>query len=858
MPFSSGPFSCLTETLIQNIFAPVFVTDVRGENIIRWNEAFINYCSPNPLTSGMPLNLILTDEKLKAWLSSRSSALSSEGSPGGERSWEGQLSDGAGIHDFYKIDIIYFDLAHDFMIVTMKSSFDWLVSVSPGNFKKMADNFSGGLLFVDIEGRVGLANRLMLELLNLELGQITGGMISKLFPGPFGLQLCSNYAQVLASGAPHIGQGVLDNGQKKFTLNYMFSPVLIHGEIVGSHIAFHDISELVILRGTLDRRDAILRAVNQASQQLLLVSTTEGAAKASQALAVFGGATGADRVLIWHFHPNPTNPSDAKLYCSPLCSWSTEQISPPNLDIYKDSPVFEAMPKVFGNLPEGQCFNGLVRDMEPFEREKLQGQGTKALLLAPVRFHSTLWGFVAFENCHEEQLWPVFEESIFMAAGTHLGATIQNQRINMDLLEAKKDLETTNEELAQSVIKANTMAALAEEASRSKSEFLANMSHEIRTPMNAIIGLSQIIKETKLSDHQKELVGKVGFASHSLLLIINDILDFSKVEAGKMKIENIIFSLEEILSGLAGLASEQVSEKGLKFTISRADNLPAYYRGDPLRLNQVLLNLINNAIKFTEKGSISLNVSVALVEGKNITIMFKMVDTGIGISPEALSGLFMPFTQADTSISRRYGGTGLGLVLCHKLLKLMGGNIWCESKVGEGSNFISTVCLGQVSEAEIEQKKAATRKQASSSTYEGLAQKLKGLRILLAEDNDLNQLVMREMLKKVGLEVVIVENGRQALEILDKTEFDIVLMDLQMPEMDGMTASRLIRSQVRFKDLPIIALTANAMSGDSEKSIDAGMNEHITKPINRQVLFDCLVRWREITRKAADRLIVDS
>ena len=847
MPFSSGPFSCLTETLIQNIFAPVFVTDMQGEIIVRWNEAFVNYCSPNSLSSGMPLKLILTDEKLKGWLSSRATVLSPENNPQGERSWEGQLGNGVGLQDFYKVDIIYFDVDHDFMIVTMKSSFDWLVSVSPGNFKKMADNFSGGLLFVDADGRVGVANQLMLKLLNLELGQITGGALSEILPGLFGEQLCQDYAQALAGGTPLIRQGVLDNGQKKFTLNYMFSPVFIHGKVVGSHIAFHDISELVVLRKTLDRRDAILQAVNQTSHQLLLLGATESMDKANQALSIFGAATGADRVLVWNFHLN--NEGDTKLYCSPLCAWSAAQTTAPNMDIYKDIPVFEAMPSIFGGLAEGQCFNGLVRDMEPLERGQFQQQGTKALLVAPIRFHGTLWGFMTFENCQEEQLWPLFEESIYKAAGTHLGATIQNQRINMDLMEAKKALEVTNDELAQSVIKANTMTTLAEEASRSKSEFLANMSHEIRTPMNAIVGLSQIIQETQLSDYQKELVGKVGFASHSLLLIINDILDFSKVEAGKMKIESIVFSLEEILNGLAGLTSDQVAAKGLKFTISLPSDLPTYYRGDPLRLNQVLLNLINNAIKFTEKGSIALNVSSVLLEDKHITLMFQVVDTGIGISSKALSGLFKPFTQADSSISRRYGGTGLGLVLCHKLLQLMDGSIYCESKVGEGSNFISTVCLGQVSEAEIKEKKAASRKQASSATYEVLAQKLKGFRVLLAEDNELNQLVMREMLKKIGLEVTIVENGKLALEILDKVEFDIVLMDLQMPEMDGMTASRLIRNQARFKDLPIIALTANAMSGDSEKSIEAGMNEHITKPINRQVLFDCLVRWRAITQQ---------
>ncbi|MDR2725957.1 MAG: response regulator [Candidatus Adiutrix sp.] len=516
----------------------------------------------------------------------------------------------------------------------------------------------------------------------------------------------------------------------------------------------------------------------------------------------------------------------------------------------------------------------------------------------------------------------------------------------------------------------------AENSNRAKSDFLASMSHEIRTPMNAILGLLHLTRQTELTDIQQEYLQKSEGAADTLLRLINDILDFSKIEAGKLEMEQAEFNLHDVLQNVVDLISNKASEKGLEYILHVPPDTPVGLVGDPIRLTQILSNLSNNAVKFTSEGQVSLRVSTVKEKKERVTLKFEVQDTGIGLSSTQARNLFQAFTQAEVSTYRRFGGTGLGLVISKRLVEMMGGRIWVDSTQNIGSTFSFTADFGVHAAGQrylarskdfrgltallvddnlvaleimseflkamgfivmtaqsgagavevIQEWKGRDRKfdllvidwkmpdmdgiQTADKIHEivsaddlpviimataynrddvlGVARrsgirnvmtkplspstmlnmlvdifgrtlpekesKLKkahemamvkeylGARILLAEDNEVNQLVASRILKNAGLEVDIADNGREAVRMVREKDYDMVLMDIQMPEMDGFEATRAIRALGPFNDLPIVAMTAHAMSGDRELSLKAGLNDHINKPINVQELFSTLAK----------------
>ncbi|AXC14565.1 Sensory box histidine kinase/response regulator [Acidisarcina polymorpha] len=608
-----------------------------------------------------------------------------------------------------------------------------------------------------------------------------------------------------------------------------------------------------------------------------------------------------------------------------------------------------------------------------FKREELLGMTIRdinpdvtderlANLLENLRHtHSTTWESV--HHTKDDRSFDV-EITVYLAEYMDRQMLVTNVKDITERKQAEAEIREAKE--------------IAEAATKTKSDFLANMSHEIRTPMNAIIGLTYLALKTDLSKKQADYLTKIKSAAQALLGIINDILDFSKIEAGKMDMETTDFKLETVLDNLSSIVSQKAQEKNLEFLISAPHDLPPNLVGDPLRLGQILINLVNNAVKFTEAGEVVVSVGLEEQEAERVKLKFSVRDSGIGMTPEQSSRLFQAFSQADTSTTRKYGGTGLGLSISKRLVELMGGNIWAESEAGVGSTFHFTAWFGvglaverkrfipslaglralvvddngpareiltenlkvfalraqsvgsgeeairELADADAKDPyqlvlmdwhmpgmdgvetsriiKRGNRLQhipriamvtafgrddiraqaeeigvdnyllkpvSPSLLYDSLmdmfsvavdgeeqaiaakaalpSEDASGVRILLVEDNEMNQQIATELLESAGAKVTIANQGAEAVRILTKggspPPFDVVFMDLQMPVMDGITATKLIRAEAGLQKLPIIAMTAHALVEERQRCVDAGMNDHVSKPIDPDVLFATLARW---------------
>lgn len=691
-------------------------------------------------------------------------------------------------------------------------------------------------------GKLVFVNRAGLEITGYEENNSFMEHLNTMIPVPMQKQFVAAFEKTIqGEAAQDFEVEYVNKAGIKSHLIVKTTPITYENEPAALAIMI-DITQRKKAEEELYKNEKMLTAVAMSMKEFL--DSDNYLAAIEKSFELLGEATQVDKIYLYQDICDEVG----KRYVDQKIQWHSPRIKTRPWDMEYPIEFLAQIHSFIEPVLKGKAYFGIASEIKDDKaRAILDGQKILSFALIPIFVGGHLWGFIGFNDCTAQRRWSEAEISVLTAFASSLEKAVERSNLHEELEKSKREAETTN------VL---------------KSQFLANMSHEIRTPMNGIIGFIDLLKNTELTEEQSEFVGQINSASEGLLHLINDILDYSKIEANKVELEHILFDIYDLLKDSADLFIPRASAKNIKINMLISPDVPRVLYGDPGRLRQVLTNIICNAVKFTEEGEIFITLCALENREKDIKIQMMVKDTGIGMTEQQISRLFKVFSQADPSTTRKYGGSGLGLAIIKKIIDLMNGSIWVTSVPGEGSAFYIELDLEKNNAKEI--KEPENGKNAEKSAFDELSfiieenRKMekeevirqerdveepscqKEITILLAEDTTANQRLATIMLQKLGYRVELAENGQAAVFMCRQKKYDVILMDCQMPVMDGYQAAATIKVGQDMdlnRDTVIIAMTAHAMEGDREKCINFGMDDYISKPIKMQELDNIIKKW---------------